>query len=552
MLLANFDLLAQTTPQLKKTSEAVDSVLVRNVQLLSLEDTVNLRVSLIILDKKLELVTRDDIKSAPGAKVYDGKGGFLMGRVAIGEAPSFVVLKENPRENFDIFLNTKDYVIFAMEEGLIVTNILSQVKLETEEEAVAEEEETKEREQSRRFAWTSYNPPPMAVPFNYYSSRKWNRFETKYISGLFNGIIALDRMNWLSQNENSRTQVGELENSSLGEIRAIRFGLIGTLNFKRPWVYTVFVTNNTFDRDYTDDGNKMTLYDLRLDIPLPSGVTLSVGKQKEPISMSRLTTLVFLPMQERQAAEDAFLPARNWGTVLNGSYLKGRGTWAAGLFKNFVDSDTSFRDTPIQLTGRVTAIPFLTDDQSNLLHIGLGLRYSDAKQPVVAKTESEFYLSPIFVQTPQMNVDNFFTKDFELYWRKGPVLVGGEYITNRINAPDLGDPTMYGFNVGGTWAVTGEMRPYRKRSGIFDPLPVSKPVGQGGTGALELAVRYSLIDLNETEVQGGQMRTTSAGLTWWPSPRVQVGANYRFVTLDRDEIVGKSSGMNVRLMLILD
>ncbi|MBN7810565.1 hypothetical protein J0A68_06335 [Algoriphagus sp. H41] len=545
LLLGILSLILLSTPLRAQTNvssaEHADSVLIRNVHLLSQEDTANLKISLIILDGKLELVTRDDIKAAPGAKVYDGKGGFLMGRVIIGEPPSFVVLKENPRENFDIFLNTKDYVIFAMEDGAIVNNALDEVSLEPEEE----------KEQGRRFAWTAYNPPPMAVPFNYYSSRKWNRFETKYISGLFNGIIALDRMVWLSQNQNSHSQVGKLSESSLGEIRAIRFGLIGTFNFKRPWVYTVFITNNTFDRDYTESGNRLTLYDLRVDIPLPSGVTLSVGKQKEPISLSRLTTLVFLPMQERQAAEDAFLPARNWGAVLNSMYLKGRGTWAVGVFKN-LEGDTTFRDTPMQLTGRITGVPLVTEDQSNLLHMGLGIRYSDAKQPVVAKTESEFYLSPVFVRTPEMQAGHFFTNDFELYWRKGPLLVGGEYITNSVSAPDLGNPDLYGFNLGGTWAVTGEMRPYRKRSGIFDPLPVSKPVGQGGFGALELAFRYSLLDLNNAEIQGGKMRTTSAGLTWWPSPRAQLGWNYRFISLDRDDIVGKSSGMNLRLMLILD
>jgi phosphate-selective porin OprO/OprP len=278
-------------------------------------------------------------------------------------------------------------VIFAMEKGKIVSNKLNPVK------PVAEQEKR------RRLTWSAYNPPIMAVPFNYYSSRKWNKFDTKYVSGLFNGILALDRMVWLSQDGNSEVQVGELTESSLGEVRAMRFGLIGTFNFKRPWVYTFFVTNNTFDRDFSDSVSKLTLYDLRLDIPLPANITLSVGKQKEPISMSRLTTLVFLPMQERQAAEDAFLPARNYGVVFNSTYLIGRGTWAAGVFKNWIESDTTFQDTPLQVTGRVTGLPYVTEDESNLIHLGLSLRYSDARQPVVGKTESEFYLSPVYVAT---------------------------------------------------------------------------------------------------------------------------------------------------------
>ncbi len=529
--------------QVQSNEEAADSILIRNVYLISMEDTAGLQVCLILLNNTLEIVTTDDIESAPGAKVYDGHGGYLMGEVSIGKPPSFVVLRENPRENFDIFLNSKDYITFAMENGEIVLNNLGQVEKDVEHET----EKT-----NKRFTWTAYNPPPMAVPFNYYSSRKWNRFDTKYISGLFNGIMALDRMIWLSQNENSESQVGELSESSLGEIRAIRFGLIGTFNFRKPWVYTFFITNNTFDRDYTEGRNRLTLYDLRVDIPLPAGITMSIGKQKEPISLSRLTTLVFLPLQERQAAEDAFLPARNYGIVFNSMYMKGRGTWGVGVFKNFFDSDTTFRDTPTQITGRVTGIPYLTEDESNLLHLGFALRYSNAKQPIVARTESEFYLSPVFVETQRIQADHFFTYDLEVYMRKGPFLLGGEYIGNSVKAPDVDNPSLFGYNIMGNWAVTGEMRPYRKRSGIFDPLPVSKPVGQGGGGAFELSFRHSFIDLDDGAVMGGRMRTTSAGFNWWPSPRAQVGVNYRFITLDRFEVRGRSSGMNIRIMLMLD
>ncbi|MBK7653443.1 MAG: hypothetical protein IPJ20_25685 [Flammeovirgaceae bacterium] len=157
----------------------------------------------------------------------------------------------------------------------------------------------------------------MAVPINYYPAKKWNKFENKFISGLFNGCLALDRLRWTSQDANSESQLGDLDVTSLGELRVLRFGLIGTFKFKKPWVYTVFFTNNTFDRGYdSKTDNSLMLYDLRVDIPLPSNITLSVGKQKEPISMERLTTLLFLPWQERQAAADAFLPARNVGALL--------------------------------------------------------------------------------------------------------------------------------------------------------------------------------------------------------------------------------------------
>ncbi|MCO4810891.1 MAG: hypothetical protein KC572_04770 [Gammaproteobacteria bacterium] len=42
---------------------------------------------------------------------------------------------------------------------------------------------------------------------------------------------------------------------------------------------------------------------------------LSVGNQKEPISMERLMSMAHLPMRERSSVSDAFLPSRNFGAV---------------------------------------------------------------------------------------------------------------------------------------------------------------------------------------------------------------------------------------------
>jgi hypothetical protein len=48
------------------------------------------------------------------------------------------------------------------------------------------------------------------------------------------------------------------------------------------------------------------------------------------------------------------------------------------------------------------------------------------------------------------------------------------------------------------------------------------------------------------------MQTYSFGANWWLSAKAQFGANYRFILLDRFDINGNSSGLNFRLILILD
>ncbi|MDH3814895.1 MAG: porin, partial [Acidobacteriota bacterium] len=497
-------------------------------------------INLLIVDGKLAVVTKDDLVIQPGDVAVDASGGFLFGQLVLGSSPSFVVLDQDPRENVDVLLDTKTHARFAIREGVIVRNELPAIPVSSAEDT------------PRKRYWKAYTPPPIAVPIRYFDSRKWNKFETKPISGLFIGALLLDRQFWLSQDGASEDQVGDLSDFEGGEIRVLRAGVVGTLNFKRPWRYTVFAGSNTFDKGFdVDTTDEFAVFDYRLDIPLPADLMLSVGKQKEPISMERLMGLAYWPMQERSAVADALLPARNHGVVLSGTGGEWF-TWAGGAFNNWIDSGESFGDTSSQLVGRVTWVPAVSDDESNLLHLGLGLRYSDAKQPVRARTEPEFNNAPLYVDTGPLSADDAMTYNLEAYWRKGPWWVGFEYIGSNVASPELGDPTFNGYHLTGSWAVTGETRAYRKRSGVFDPLPVSRPVNQGGWGALELALRYSRLDLTDGAVDGGEMDILSLGAIWWLSRSTHFALNYRHVTLDRESIQGNSSGINARILLMLD
>ncbi len=120
------------------------------------------------------------------------------------------------------------------------------------------------------------------------------------------------------------------------------------------------------------------------------------------------------------------------------------------------------------------------------------------------------------------------------------------------SAPDFGSPDFTGCYVTGSWALTGEMRGYNRKSGIFNPLPVAKSVYQGGWGAWEVAARWSDIDLTDGFVDGGEMQILSLGLNWWLSPFFNVNFNYRWITLDRFGVEGDSNGFVSRVTLLLE
>ena len=519
-----------------------ERIVVTNARLVGRDAAAqDVAVNVLIVDGQLSVVTKDELVIEPGDLAIDSDGGFLFGQLALGSAPSFVILDQDPRENVDVLLDTKTHARFAIREGVIVKNELGTIS------AAAPEAIPKPR------LWKAYTPPPIAVPIRYYDTRKWNKFETKPVSGLLIGALLMDRQFWLSQDGDSEGQVQDLSDFEGGQIRAARFGVVGTLNFKRPWRYTVFAMTHAYDKGFdVDTDEEFSFGDYRLDIPMPADLTLSVGKQKEPISMERLMGLAYLPMQERGAFIDALLPSRNHGLVLSGAAASDNVSWAVGAFNNWIDSGESFSDTANVFVGRATWAPAVFQNESNLFHVGLGLRYSDLKQPVSVRRTPEFNKAPDYVGTGPIAADDQLTYNLEAYWRNGPYWLGFEYVGTDVDSPQEGNPNFSGYHVTGSWAITGESRAYRKRSGVFEPLPVSRPVNQGGWGAVELAFRYSNTDLTDGLIDGGEMDIYSLGVNWWFTRSAHFGVDYRYISLDREGLQGNSSGINARILLMLD
>jgi phosphate-selective porin OprO/OprP len=272
--------------------------------------------------------------------------------------------------------------------------------------------------------------------------------------------------------------------------------------------------------------------------------------------MERIMSMVQLPMQERAAVSDALNPSRNFGAVISSTALDQRMTWAGGFFNDWIESGSSFSDSASQVVGRVTWLPFISEDESNLLHLGFGMRYTDAEQGLRYSTQPEFNKSPIYVDTSvdgtPFAADSATLYNLEASWRKGPYWIAAEFMSNDVDAPALGNPNFSGYHVTASWIFSGEMREYRKQTGILGPIPVAKSVNQGGWGAWEVGVRWSDIDLADGLIDGGEMDILSLGLSWWLTPVFNVNMNYRFITLDRFGVRGDSSGLNVRVFLSLE
>ncbi|NOR19335.1 MAG: hypothetical protein GQ538_04535 [Xanthomonadales bacterium] len=517
-------------------------VLIRNVLLFdpggATEDKV---VNILLRDNKLDVVTEDKLSREDADMVVNAKQGVILGKLALGEKPSFMIFSEDPRENFEVMMDTFTYSVFVVHDGVVVKNTLFDVVVDE-----PDEEPTKA-------SWLAYTPPPFMVPLNYQDGSKWNQFETKYINGIFVSAIVLDRMNWLSQDAGSEDQWGDLSFFDGGEIRGFRLGIIGTLNFEKPWIYTIFAATQAFDKGFeVNDKDNLTFFDYRLDIPFLKSSVLSIGKQKEPISMNRLTGGTFLPNQERPAVSDAFYPSRNIGVVWSGFSAEKNTSWAFGAFNNWLEEKNSFDESANQYVGRIAWVPLVSEDRSNLLHLGAGYRYSDAKQGARYVTEPEFNKAPDFIDTDFLTADKTQTYNVEFAWRRGPAMLTSEYTRVDVSNPELGNPSFDGYFVEASWILTGEMRTYNNKGSVFSGIPVAKSVYQHGKGAWEVYTRYSHIDANDGTIDGGEMQIATLGLNWWLTPFFTVNVGYKYIWNELDGQKAESSGLMTRLILVLE
>ncbi|MEH6570890.1 MAG: porin [Halioglobus sp.] len=531
------------------SAQTHESILIRNATLIDRGGNhEGVVVNILIKDLKLDIITEDLIPIEQADVSYDASGGIVLGELKLGEPASFLILRGDPRQNVKYLLDTKTHATFAVQHGKVVKNTFVTILDETSEE--------KERAAQ---GWLAYAPPPLAVPLNYADSNRWNRFDTKFVSGLFTGAIVLDRQAWVGQDSTSLSQVGDLDSFDGGEIRGLRFGGVGTLNFEKPWVWTIFGATHAFDKGFeSSESDDYTLFDLRLDIPVWEKASFSVGKQKEPISMERLMSLGHGPLGERAAVSDALLPSRNIGLVMAGTLLEDRMTLAGGAFNNWMDKDqpNSFSDNATQYVGRATWIPLLSGNESTLLHLGAALRHSNSKEGFVTQSGPEFNRAPDYMATAFLETDDSMTYQAEASLRSGPFWLHGEYVRTDLDAPTYGDPSIDGYHVTASWILTGEVRAYNKRVGIFKPIQVARTVEQNGWGAWEVSTRFSTLDMSEAPdpdgFDAGDMDVWSLGLNWWLTPYFNFNVNYRYITLDRFGEEGSSQGFDTRIMLILE
>ncbi|MEQ1755811.1 MAG: porin [Micropepsaceae bacterium] len=231
--------------------------------------------------------------------------------------------------------------------------------------------------------------------------------------------------------------------------------------------------------------------------------------------------------------------------------------WFASLAVTGAPIATQSFDEQLALVGRV-AYQIVKSPDFNV-HIGANATYllqaPDQGPDLAARYQLRLRDRPEIrvdstrlIDTGNINTDTLFAPGFELAATAGSLYVHGEYFLYQFEraqlpGPALSDPDFSGWYVQAAYALTGEKRAWNATNGVFAGLkpdsPLS-PVGDGW-GALELALRYSVADLNYGEnllpaaggIRGGEQKAWTAGLNWYVNNNIRFLLDYQWVNVDR-------------------
>ncbi len=249
---------------------------------------------------------------------------------------------------------------------------------------------------------------------------------------------------------------------------------------------------------------------------------LAIGQHNNFQGLEELTSSLHTTFIERAAFTDAFGFERRIGA--SATYKSGIVLAQAGAFTdNFDDTSTDNRG----VDARVVIMPKFGAAQA---HFGASVHYTDLQQPDATVRYRQrplvHFTSDRFISTGQINATSEFNYGFESAIINGPFHAAAEGHWQRANRTAGFDDASFfgGYAEVGYFFTKGDTRGYK--SGTFDRVKPSNPVGDGGIGSVQFNLRYDHLDLNDGDIIGGQQDGYFASLIWKPTAYTLLMLNY--------------------------
>lgn len=278
---------------------------------------------------------------------------------------------------------------------------------------------------------------------------------------------------------------------------------------------------------------------------LPHNQKLIVGHQKRPIGLDHWNSSRFNVFLERPFVVEAHNEdARRLGIGVWGENDSQSLFWQYGVYEmeNIVTDGAAIGDDlQVSVNGRLGGSIY--DDKANWFHWALvgQIAFPDGDVGDGAtngnegrfRTRPEARSSSRWLDTrPIAGETHADTLATELMYNRGPLNLTAEAMFTHVNRSEASGPDadFYGYYVQASYFLTGDHMNYKRSVGSidrpsimenFDPFSNCNPT----YGAWQVAVRYSMLDLTDGNIQGGVGRSMTYGMNWWFSPYARIQFN---------------------------
>ena len=297
---------------------------------------------------------------------------------------------------------------------------------------------------------------------------------------------------------------------------------------------------------------------------LPYNQTILLGNQKRPLGMDHLNSSRYNVFMERPLVVEAFNEdARRIGLAAYGYTDDDLFHWRYGVYSlENTSTDGRFIGDSLQMSAnaRLSSSPWYDHSSGGrgYLHwavAGMYARPDGDRFPGETnnndgrfRTRGENRSDQRWLNTGRIaGISDYEILAFETAVNVGALQVVSEFQANWTQRDGGSDLFFHGGYVQVSYFLTGEHQPYDRQKGIIGRV---KPFenfflvdrckgGRGfGLGALQIAARYSYLDLSDDNILGGVGNNFTAGLNWFWTAYSKVQVNYIYGDIQEHADVG--------------
>jgi phosphate-selective porin OprO/OprP len=293
-------------------------------------------------------------------------------------------------------------------------------------------------------------------------------------------------------------------------------------------------------------GGTFVVQDAYVDTVFSPAVRLRAGKSKTPFGLERLHSASNLLFFNR-ALPTSLVPNRDIGFQLLGDLSNGTVSYMAGVLNGVVDGGSADADAndAKDVSGRLVVRPFRTRRESPLRGIGLAIAGSSGRQSGAGAlpTFRTASLEQPYFSYSGASADGRRTRySPQAFYYLGRFGGFAEYVHTSLpirKGPVREQISHDAWQVAGSYVLTGETAT-DERAGVRPR--ASFDFGEGHLGALQVAVRYHALAVDERAVTlglaaEGSSRTANAwtvGLNWYLTGNLRYTFNFERTDFDAD------------------